>query len=206
MTSLLPLLVSVRRDDGPGAVEPAPDALSGACLFCGGPAGAHAEAEGRCCAACTLVRRLERPRIDEEVRLLWFAEMSQAALICLLREIHVRLREAGEGFTGEGASEAGRERSAPHYARLALDARAAAASAHLGAARPSEFAHVLARMPRATYDRRRRLLGGLRIAPTGRFFKGNQDVYPAIVESWRALAAGEAGKTSVGDAAIEDAA
>ena len=36
----------------------------------------------------------------------------------------------------------------------------------------------------AAYARRAALLGGLRLMPLGRFFDGDRDVYPEIVDSW----------------------
>ena len=178
---MLPLTVSVHRDDA--GVAPAP-AETGRCAYCGLQAGLHSADGG--CAACRLVRHLERPRIDDEVCLSWLPEISQAALICLTRTMHTRLRAAGEGFDGEtGPVLVSRERGALHYARLALSGRGAVASALLGTARPSELAQVLARMSRPLYDRRHQLLGGLRVLSVGRFFVGADDVYPAIVDSWR---------------------
>jgi hypothetical protein len=181
---LRPLLISVQRDDDAGVLAPSGQPSAAGCLFCGAPLGLHAE-KGRACAICLLVRHLERPRIDEEARLVWIPEMSQAALVCLLREMHCRLRSTGEGFCGEGGPAiVSQERATLHYARVALNGRGAVAVEHLGTERPSELAHVLARMARATYERRHRLLGGLRVLPAGRFFVGATNVYPAIVDSW----------------------
>jgi intracellular multiplication protein IcmJ len=112
--------------------------------------------------------------------------MSQAALICLVREMHSRLRAGGESFDGEpGPVAVSADRSALHYVRLALSNRVAVASELVGTTRPSELAQVLARMSRPFYDRRHKLLGGLRVLPIGRFFMGVDDVYPAIIDSWR---------------------
>ena len=40
-------------------------------------------------------------------------------------------------------------------------------------------------MDAGAYERRHRLLAGLRALPTGRFFVGSEDVYPEIIDSWR---------------------
>ena len=144
---LRPLLISVQRDDGAGALAPERSQNGGqsptcACVFCGASLGLHAD-DGRSCAICTLVRHLERPRIDEEARLVWLPEMSQAALVCLLREMHCRMREAGESCGGEGGpAVVSEERAALHYARTALEGRAAVAAEHLGTDRPSDLAYV----------------------------------------------------------------
>jgi hypothetical protein len=175
------LTASVRRDD---AVVPEGCAAAVTCSFCGLQPGMHGD--GASCAACRLVRHLERPRIDEEAILIWLPEMSQAALICLVREMHARLRSAGEGFDGEiGPLIASAGRNALHDARWALSSRAAVASELLETSRPSELAGALVRISRPSYERRHRLLGGIRVLPVGRFFVGAEDVYPAVVDSWR---------------------
>lgn len=180
---LRPLLISIHRDDE--TPEPAQSTVpTEDCAYCGDSLGPHAEAE-RCCAVCTLVRHLERPRINEEAHLIWLPEMSQAALLCLLREMHCRFRDAGERFDSEaGPPVVSPERRALHYARLALSSRSKLANEHLGTSRPSELACVLTRLSRAAYDRRHHLLAGLRLLPSGRFFVGAEDRYPVIVDSW----------------------
>jgi hypothetical protein len=188
-SSLLPLLISVQRDDGAADLATSAAGPNGSCLFCGASLGLHAEG-GRCCAACILVRHLERPRIDDEAGLVWLPEMSQAALVSLVREMHSQLRTVGESLYDSSAVLSA---AALHYARSALDGRAALAAEYLGTDRPSELAHVLGRMPHAIYERRYRLLGGLRVLPAGHFFVGTTDVYPAVVDSWlNAAAAGDA--------------
>jgi hypothetical protein len=181
---LLPLLIAAARQDmAQDARRSGPCAAI--CRFCGGGLGLHAGDEGAC-ALCVLVRHLDRPRIDAEATLIWLPEMSQAALVCLVRELHTQSLLAGERPDGKGgAALVTVERSALHFARGALAARGAVAAEHLGSERPSELAQVLTRLSVAAYGQRRRLLGGLRLLPSGRFFIGSDDVYPAIVESWR---------------------
>jgi hypothetical protein len=182
---MLPLVISTVRHDDAADVPNSPVSEASSCRFCGAALGLHADADGAC-AMCALVRHLERPPIDDEARLMWLPEMSQAALICLVREIHCQLRAAGERFdSATGPAAVSPERSTLHFARVALAARAEIAADHLGTLRPSELAQVLARLPRTAYERRHRLLGGLRILSTGRFFVGANDVYPTIVDSWR---------------------
>ena len=181
---LCPLVISVSRDRHlhPPA-PPSPDP-NGHCLFCGGLIGAH-DAGERSCALCMLVTHLERPRIDDEVSLIWLPEMTQAALICLVRETHIRLHGAGEALDGDRAlAVASPDRAALHLTRIALASRAGMAAASIGTDKPSELGQALRRLPRAAYDRRHLLLGSLRVLPAGRFFAGAEDVYPTIVESW----------------------
>jgi intracellular multiplication protein IcmJ len=168
------------------------------CPFCGmwsGCRGALAAAPGRAregataCALCFLCRHLERPRIDEEAALVWLPEMSQPALNVTMREIHVQLRTLGDDLY-----EAGRlclntpERLRLYYARCALGARAAAAASRLGTDKPSELAGALCRLSPAAHASRAKLLDGVRLLPLGRFYAGNKDVYPEIVDSWCEIA------------------
>ena len=179
---MLPLLISTLREDA-AAPQLAPEGEG--CVYCGLSAGAHGDGP-RCCALCHLVRHLERPRIDDELHLIWLPEISQAALICIVREMHAQLHAKGQ--RPDATSCPGivtREGQAIHFVRAALLARTDVAAGHLGTNLPSELAHCLARMPRGSYDRRHRLLGGLRALPAGQFFAGSDDVYPRIVESWR---------------------
>ncbi len=185
---LSPLVTSTARRQAADAARAA-GAAGSCCRFCGGVLGPHADSDGAC-ALCVLVRHLERPRIDDEARLIWLPEMSQAALLCLVREMHCQLRAAGERFDGEGGpAVVTPERSALHYARQALAGRAEIAAEHLGTARPSDLSQALARLSDAAYAQRHRLLGGVRVLPSGGFFDGAEDVYPAIVDAWRAPAA-----------------
>ena len=188
---MLHLAVSVHRD-GSAALHkpPAPST----CAYCGLQTGLHSD-DGSC-AACHLVRHLDRPRIDDEVSLTWLPELSQATLICLVREVHTCLRAAGEAFDGEIAPVIpSPERVALQHAQRAIAGRAAIVAELLGTSRPSELAQALSRMSAPSYDQRHKLLGGVRVLPVGRFFVGSDDFYPAIVDSWRSSAKPESSST-----------
>ena len=177
---MLHLAVSVQRD---GSVTSQKPPAADICAYCGSQAGLHSD-DGSC-AACLLVRHLERPRIDDELCLTWLPELSQATLICLVREMHTLLRAAGEPFdAGIAPVIPTPERVALQHAHRAVVARAAVAAELLGTSRPSELAQALSRMSAASYDQRHKLLGGVRVLPVGRFFVGSDDAYPAIVDSW----------------------
>lgn len=188
---MLHLAVSVHRDGSAALQKPQ---AAGLCAYCGLQAGLHSD--NGSCAACCLVRRLERPRIDEEVCLTWLPELSQATLINLVREIHTRLRSAGEAFDAETAPVIpSPERVALQHAHRAVVERAAVAAELLGTARPSELAQALSRMSAPSYDQRHKLLGGVRVLPVGRFFVGSEDIYPAIVDSWLSSAKPQSSST-----------
>jgi hypothetical protein len=137
---------------------------------------------------CYLCRHLERPRIDEEAALVWLPEMSQPALNVTMREIHLQLRTLGEDLYDAGRLRVDTpERLRLYYARSALSARAAAAASRLGTDKPSELAGALCRLSAGAYANRAKLLDGVRLLPLGRFYAGNKDVYPEIVDSWRGI-------------------
>jgi hypothetical protein len=76
------------------------------------------------------------------------------------------------------------ERLRLYYARSALCARAGAAASRLGTDRPSELSGALCHLSPAAHANRAKLLDGVRLLPLGRFYAGNKDVYPEIVDSW----------------------
>jgi hypothetical protein len=95
---------------------------------------------------------------------------------------------------GEDLHDAGRlrhdtpERSRLYHARSAFSARAAAAAGRLGSDKPSELAGALYRLSPGAYANRAKLLDGVRLLPLGRFYDGDRDVYPEIVDAWRGIA------------------
>ena len=167
------------------------------CPFCGMRSGGWREfaaAPGRtregaaACALCFLCHHLERPRIDEEATLVWLPEMSQPALNVTMREIHFQLRALGEDLYDAGRLRLDTpERLRLYYARSALGARGTAAETRLGTDKPSELGGALCRLSPAAYANRAKLLNGVRLLPLGRFYAGNKDVYPEIVDRWREI-------------------
>ncbi len=168
------------------------------CAFCGVPSGAWqilcpgaADAAGNdggrapACPLCALPQNLQRPHIDEEAGLVWLPEMSQQAVNALVREIHIRLRALGESLD---AASVFRTRSDElrrlHYTRSVLAERGPAAASRLGTASPRELGVSLLRLSPAGHSRRGMLLGGIRLLPLGRFFGGDEDAYPNIVDEW----------------------
>ena len=184
----LVLSVSVEVPPAASARDPQDGGNAERCSFCGGVIGlcSVADAAAPSCALCRLVRHLERPRIDDEARLIWLPEMGQAAPISLVREMHCRLRGLGERLDAESAPTLTTDdRICLYHTQKALLARVEPAAAGLGSAQPSRLADALLRLSSPAYRRRAWLLSGLRLLPLGRFFDGDDDIYPEIVESWR---------------------
>ena len=192
MVSLLSLVLSVGRS-GSCVVSRdgnAPAQAGLQCRYCGAAAGhvpfGLVEEAAVACALCGLVRHLERPRINEEARLIWLPEMSQAAVNAVTRRVHSGLRGLGERMeAGAQPSLAAGERPLLYHVQQALLERSREAEVHLGTSDPGELADGLVRLSAGAYARREALLGGIRLLPTGRLFEGGEDIYPAVVDSWR---------------------
>jgi intracellular multiplication protein IcmJ len=188
---------------------PLADAAKGdtvCCGFCAQPGAAFpARVRGstgetiRGCALCFLAEHLERPRIDEEASLIWLPEVSQVVINTLMREIHIRLRTLRETLHAEfRLSLDTEERRRLFHARALLLGCGAAASSRLGTGRPSDLASAMLRLSDAAYRQRFKLLGGLRLLSSGRFFEGDRDIYPEIVDRWRAAIDSDAAPSTAG--------
>ena len=190
-------------------VAPVADVVKGdaaCCGFCAQPGATFpARVRGpegesiRGCALCFLAEHLDRPSIDEEASLIWLPEVSQVVINTLIRVIHIRLRTLGETLHAEfRLSLDTEERRRLFHARALLQSRGAAAIARLGTGRPSDIASAMLRLSDAAYRQRFKLLGGLRLLPSGRFFEGDRDIYPEIVDRWRAAIDGDAAPSMAG--------
>ncbi len=191
--SLRPLVPGIAPENSHLAVRcgldtPGPDTP---CVHCGCPIGvlARAAAGGAACALCGLASHLERPHVDEEADLIWLPGMSQVALNVTIREMHLHLRGLGEDLHARARPRVDTPRRRRiHHAHTALIGRAEAAATRLGTHRPSELGHALSLLSPSAQASRFRLLGGIRLLPSGRFLDDTgRDVYPAIVDAWRGL-------------------
>ena len=189
---LLPLVLSIGRSGcGERARSETADTQTGLqCRYCGAPAGHvpndFVEEAAPACVLCGLVLNLARPRITDEARLIWLPEMSQAALSAVMRRLHTGLRRSGEPLEASARpSLAVGERPLLYHAQQGLLERSREAEVRFGSSDPRELADALVRMSRAAYARRGALLGGLRLLSLGRLFAGPDDIYPAVVDSWR---------------------
>lgn len=188
--SLLQLVLSVA---GPGAAqrsETTPIRSSSECRYCGAPVGRVpadlADEIVATCALCGLAQHLGRPRINEEARLVWVPEMSQAALNVVMRRIHTGLRGLGERLeTGTQPSLAVGDRTLLYHGQQGLLERTREAEVRLGSSDPRHLADALVRLSAGAFARRDALLGGARLLSMGRLFEGGTDIYPDIVDSWR---------------------
>ncbi len=171
--------------NGPADVTPDATCL---CAFCARKVAFRVQAAS--CPLCWLVRDLGRPRIDEEARLIWLPEADQRVINILCREIHIELYRLEEPLPDDALPQlAGKESTRLCDARASLAAREEAAASRLGSSKPSELAEALCKLPPSVRARQSDLLAGLRLLPRGRFFAGDEDIYPVIVGAWSASAA-----------------
>jgi intracellular multiplication protein IcmJ len=166
------------------------DRTETACGFCGMPVGLHSSLVGGepACILCGLVQSLNRPTIDDEVRLIWLSEMSQAALNVFVREVHLQLRELGESvFCDDTPRHAEQPRPLLYMAQRILLDRSQVIAERLGSSRASDLAAALTALSNSHVAAQDMPLGGLRVLPAGRFYIGGVNVYDDIVDSWRQL-------------------
>ena len=126
--------------------------------------------------------------IDEELRLIWLPEMSQAALNVLVRQVHIELLELGESLHCEDTPKS-REgmRPALYMAQRILLERSEPVVERLGSARASDFGDALTVLAGRHVNLGDIPLGGLRAFPTGRFYAAGVNVYDEIVGHWRGV-------------------
>jgi hypothetical protein len=134
------------------------------------------------CVLCSLCAGLDRPRIDSEAVAIWLPEVSQAALIAIVRQLHLVCARHDAAPTMDRVP---RSRS-PSLLRAwglheALSRREGAARERLGSTRPRELGDALVGIAAGDPIARARLLGGLRLLPRGRFFRDGRDVYPRLL-------------------------
>jgi intracellular multiplication protein IcmJ len=175
---MAPLILSVRRPTESASARQTSVAPQGSCRFCAAGTAKSQEhiscldADGAC-PLCHLVRHLERPTIDEEAVLIWLPELTQAAVIAIVREAHRRLAEHGMLHLAAVGWPVASDAPVHADAREALAAiavlrgRIDEAEARLGATSPKALAAALSRLEPAAYAERAQRLSGLRLMPLG---------------------------------------
>ena len=184
----------------------------GPCRFCGQPPagwqapfhrnGDHADDTPEnvvaACPLCHLAQHLNRPTIEQEAVLVWLPELTQAALNGLVRGIHLVLHAHGEPAPLERRPRAETDAVFAAYAahKALLDRSAAAARARLGTTSPRQLGAALLALSPAAYADRAERLGGVRLLPRGRLFRGGEDVYPEMLAAWAAVPSNGTGAPS----------
>ena len=191
---------------------PDPDPNPGPCRFCGQPPagwqapfhrnGDHADDTPEnivaACPLCHLAQHLNRPTIEQEAVLVWLPEMTQGVLNGLVRGIHLILHAHGEPAPLERRPRAETDAVfAAYAAHKALQDRSAAARARFGTTSPRQLGAALLALSPAAYADRAERLGGVRLLPRGRLFRGGDDIYPEILAAWAAVRSNGTGAPSV---------
>jgi intracellular multiplication protein IcmJ len=178
---LQPLVLSVRAH-GPLGGD------TGSCPFCG-----VRLAEGRepilssdeadfSCPSCHLVRHLERETIAGEALLIWFPELSQAAVNAVVGAAHRSLAHDGALYLAASPfSATPPQRNDALEAIRALEMRRAEVESRLGASSPRVLGDALMRAKPEIYADRAKRLGGVRLLSRGKFFVGGEDIYPRLI-------------------------
>ena len=181
---LLPLIPTRTR------LSSASEAPPGPCRFCGLVCPAwmmptqHVNETVPACLLCALCRGLDRNHIAEEITPIWLPEITQRALIAIVRRLHLIRREHGQSPVVTGVPSPG----SPLLSRawglhVALLRRGAVAASRLGTVDLGEIGEALDDAARAGADTPG-LLGGLRLLPLGRFFNAQGvDIYPDALAS-----------------------
>jgi len=131
------------------------------------------------CQLCALCRGLDRPRIADEIVPIWLPEMTQRALVAVVRRLHLVCHAQGQAPTMLGVPPPGLPVLSQAWGlHMALVRRVPLAKARLGTTDVAELAEALDDAACAEADVHS-LLGGLRLLPLGRFFnERGLDVYP----------------------------
>ena len=207
---LLPLSLAINPDawnpDGSAAGGQAPiHDFRASCRFCGLPAAGWQEAVCLPCDAgghpagtvvaacplCHLVHNVNRPGIGREAMLIWLPEMSQAALIAIVRGIHLVLyahREPAPMTRGRPRDDTEQLRSAWTLYEALRD-RGAVALARLRTTAPGDLAAALSQLSPPARARQAALLWGVRLLPLGRLYQADKDIYPQMLDCWTTAAA-----------------
>jgi intracellular multiplication protein IcmJ len=144
------------------------------------------------CVLCHLVQHLNRPRIEDEAVLIWLPELTQAALNAVVRQVHLVFLTHGEPPAMDRRPAIGTPALRAAYRTYkGVEERAAAAAERLGSTSPRDLGIALLSLPSVAQERRKALLGGLRLLGRGRLFREGRDVYPDLLRAlgaWRLTA------------------
>ncbi|MBR0647755.1 HNH endonuclease [Plastoroseomonas hellenica] len=137
------------------------------------------------CAWCHLCQHLDDAEAASAAMLIWLPEISQAALVTIVRGMLTVL--AGHGEVRAASARSPRQpevQTGVHRAMAALQARADLARKILGTARPAMLGAALLALEPTSYRERANLLDGIRLLPTDRLIRGGRDILPDLLRQW----------------------
>lgn len=143
------------------------------------------------CTLCHAAQHLGRATVGEELTLIWLPDVSQAALNCLVRRIHLTLHAHGEPAD---MAVTPRSQDRKVYAAIrayhALVAEAATVEGRIHTCNPRDLGAALLTVEPPYRPRVPTALGGVRLLHRGRFFHQGRDIYPQVLSAWSAAAQG----------------
>lgn len=141
--------------------------------------------DGPTCPLCGLTVTLNRPAIDSEAVLIWLPQLTQRAIVPLVRAAHLSLHRAD--LSADTLRPPNRlvpeEALGAITALAALRACARQAEERIGTTSPRVLGAAVLEIGRETPDA---ALGGLRVLPLGRVIEDGVDIYPEILAAWAA--------------------
>ena len=141
------------------------------------------------CTLCHAAQHLGRVTVGQELTLIWLPDVSQAALNCIVRRIHLTLYAHGEPahMTEPPRSEECRVHAAIR-AYQALAAEAATLEGRIHTSNPRDLGAALLDLAGADRERLRSAMGGIRLLHRGRYVHEGRDIYPEILSAWSGAA------------------
>jgi intracellular multiplication protein IcmJ len=139
------------------------------------------------CPLCHACQTLNRPRIEQEFVLIWLPEVSQPALIHLVRSCHLVFHAHGEAphMTQRPRSDTPALRAA-YRAFHALLSLIPETLAHIGTTSPRDLDAAITGLSDDRLVVAERQLRSIRLLPLGHLYQGGQDIYPDILDAWAA--------------------
>lgn len=137
------------------------------------------------CTLCHAAQHLGRVTVGQELTLIWLPDVSQAALNCIVRRIHLTLQAHGEpAHMAEPPRSEGRRVHAAIRAYQGLAAEAATLEGRIHTSNPRDLGAALLDLAGADCERLRAAMGGIRLLHRGRYFHQGRDIYPEILSAW----------------------
>jgi intracellular multiplication protein IcmJ len=141
------------------------------------------------CTLCHAAQHLGRVTVGQELTLIWLPDVSQAALNCIVRRIHLTLYANGEpAHMAEPPRSEERRVHAAIRAYQGLATEAAALEGRIHTSNPRHLGAALLDLAGADRERLLSAMGGIRLLHRGRYLHQGRDIYPEILSAWSSAA------------------
>jgi intracellular multiplication protein IcmJ len=137
------------------------------------------------CPLCHGAQHLGRRTVCDEMVLIWLPDVSQAALNCIVRRIHLVLHAHGEApHLGQTPRSQTPRVHAALRAYHGLAAEAATVEDRIHTSNPRDLGAALLTLKPSERGQLPGALDGIRLLHRGRHFVRGRDVYPEILAAW----------------------